>query len=116
LINDVTCRQALPAYQSTTIRPGFLPTIEQIAAVLAENQDSQVQVIGHTDAVGSETYNHELSLARADAIRDALAVYGIDPARVQVDGRGEAEPRASNDSESGRAANRRVEIRITSTA
>ena len=49
-------------------------------------------------------------------MRDALAVYGVDPARSQAEGRGEAEPRMSNDSKAGRAANRRVDILITSTA
>jgi outer membrane protein OmpA-like peptidoglycan-associated protein len=103
-------------YKSTAIRPDFLPTIEQVAEVLAEHDRSRVQVVGHTDAVGSGAYNRELSLARADSVRDALAVYGVDPARIRVEGRGEAEPRAGNDSEAGRASNRRVEILITSTA
>lgn len=103
-------------YKSTAIRPDFLPTIEHVADVLAKYDNSQVLVVGHTDAVGSDGYNSELSLERADAVRDALAVYGVNPARVRAEGRGEAEPRASNDSEAGRAANRRVEILITSTA
>jgi outer membrane protein OmpA-like peptidoglycan-associated protein len=103
-------------YKSTAIRPDFLPTIEHVADVLARYDTSQVLVVGHSDAVGSDSYNRELSLARADAVRDALAVYGVDPARIQAEGRGEAEPRASNDSEAGRASNRRVEILITSTA
>ena len=99
-------------HRSTAIRPDFLPTIERVAEVLARNGGSEVQVIGHTDATGSESYNQELSLARADAVRDALAVYGVDPARIRVVGRGESEPRASNASEAGRAANRRVEILV----
>ena len=70
-------------------------------------------MVGHTDAVGSDSYNRELSLARADTVRDALEIYGVNPARVQAEGRGEAEPRASNDNEAGRATNRRVEILIT---
>ena len=67
---------------------------------------------GYSDAAGSDSYNRELSLARADAAREALEVYGADPARIQAEGRGEAEPRASNGSEAGRAANRRVEILV----
>jgi OmpA-OmpF porin, OOP family len=73
-------------------------------------------VAGYGDAAGSHSYNRELSLARADSVRDALEVYGVDPARIRAEGRGEAEPRASNDSEAGRAANRRVEILVDSTA
>ena len=103
-------------YKSTAIRPDFLPAIEHVADVLAKYDNSQVLVVGHSDAVGSDSYNRELSLARADAVRDALAVFGVNPARVRAEGRGEAEPRASNNSDAGRAANRRVEILITSTA
>ena len=103
-------------YKSTAIRPDFLPTIEHVADVLTKYDNSRVLVVGHSDAVGSDSYNRELSLARADAVRDALAVYGVDPARVQAEGRGEAEPRAGNDSEAGRAVNRRVEILITTPA
>ena len=102
-------------YKSTAIRPDFLPAIEHVADVLAKCDNSQVLVVGHSDAVGSDSYNRELSLARADAVRDALAVYGVNPARVRAEGRGDAEPRANNDSEAGRAANRRVEILITTT-
>ena len=103
-------------YKSTAIRPAFLPTIERVADVLAKHDTSQVRVVGYSDAVGSDSYNRELSLARADSVRDALEVYGVDPARVRAEGRGEAEPRASNGSEAGRAANRRVEILVNSTA
>jgi hypothetical protein len=67
-------------------------------------------VAGYGDAAGSHSYNRELSLARADSARDALEVYGAGP------GSGEAEPRASNGSEAGRAAKRRVEILVDSTA
>jgi outer membrane protein OmpA-like peptidoglycan-associated protein len=103
-------------YKSTAIRPDFLPTIEQVAEVLTKYGNSRVLVVGHTDTVGSNSYNQQLSQARAEAVRDALAVYGVDPARVRAEGRGEAEPRASNSSEAGREANRRVEILITSVA
>ena len=104
-------------FQSTAIRARFPADHRaRIAVVLAKNDTSRVRVVGHTDAVGSNSYNRELSLARADAVRDALAVYGVDPARSQAEGRGEAEPRMSNDSKAGRAANRRVDILITSTA
>jgi outer membrane protein OmpA-like peptidoglycan-associated protein len=103
-------------YKSTAIRPDFLPTIEHVADVLSKYDDSRVLVVGYTDTVGSDSYNQQLSLARAEEVRNALAVYGVDPARVRAEGRGEAEPRASNHSGAGRAANRRVEILITSTA
>lgn len=103
-------------YKSTAIRPDFLPTLERVADVLAEHGDTRVLVVGYTDSVGSDLYNRQLSLARAEAVRDALATYGVDPARVRAEGRGESEPRAANDSEAGREANRRVEILVTPVA
>ena len=103
-------------YKSTAIRPDFLPTLERVAEVLARDDGTRVLVVGHTDAVGSSTYNQELSLARAEEVREALATYGVEPGRVRAEGRGEAEPRAGNDSEAGREANRRVEILISSVA
>jgi outer membrane protein OmpA-like peptidoglycan-associated protein len=103
-------------YKSTAIRPAFLPTIERVADVLTKYHSSRVLVVGHTDTIGSAAYNRQLSLARAEEVREALVTYGVDPARVRAEGRGESEPRASNDSEAGREANRRVEILITSVA
>jgi outer membrane protein OmpA-like peptidoglycan-associated protein len=103
-------------YKSTAIRPDFLPTLERVADVLAKHGDSRVLVVGHTDSVGPDSYNRQLSLARAEAVRDALATYGVDPARVRAEGRGESEPRSANDSETGREANRRVEILVTPVA
>lgn len=103
-------------YKSTAIRPDCLPTLESIADVLNRYGNSRVLVVGHTDAVGSSGYNQELSQARAQEVREALAVYGVDPGRIRAMGRGESEPRASNDTEGGRAANRRVEILITTVA
>jgi OmpA family len=96
-----------PRPRSGSERP---PSIERVADVLARHGTSQVRVAGYGDAAGSHSYNRELSLARADSVRDALEVYGAGP------GSGEAEPRASNGSEAGRAAKRRVEILVDSTA
>ena len=73
----------------------------------------RVLVIGHTDAVGPAAYNRQLSTERADAVREALATYGIASSRIRADGRGEVEPRADNDTVDGRQANRRVEIMVT---
>ncbi len=65
---------------------------------------------GHTDAVGSETYNQELSERRAKAVMNYLIAQGIDGHRITSVGYGETEPVASNDSEVGRQANRRVDL------
>jgi outer membrane protein OmpA-like peptidoglycan-associated protein len=92
------------------IKPNFRTVLDQFAQGLRDNQGSTVRVIGHTDSTGSDAINNPLSLARAESTRDYLADRGIAPARIAVDGRGEREPIADNNSEAGRARNRRVEI------
>ena len=71
-----------------------------------------IDVIGHTDSVGSAGYNQRLSVRRATAVRDYLVSEGIDSAIVDVSGMGEADPLASNETDAGRAQNRRVEIHV----
>jgi outer membrane protein OmpA-like peptidoglycan-associated protein len=102
--------------ESTAIREEFLPTLERVAAVLAEHPGSHVTVVGYTDAAGPDDLNRQLSEKRAMAVRDALVTYGVDPARIFAEGLGEAEPRADNRTAEGRAENRRVEILITPLA
>jgi outer membrane protein OmpA-like peptidoglycan-associated protein len=72
-----------------------------------------VTIVGHTDSTGSDAINEPLSRERALAVRDYLSARGVSSGRVSVSGRGSHEPVASNDSEAGRAANRRVEIFLT---
>jgi outer membrane protein OmpA-like peptidoglycan-associated protein len=97
-------------FDESTIRPEFHPTLDEIAAVLSENPETTLQVVGHTDSIGSEAYNQRLSEARARAVADYLARRGIAADRLVVGGVGEARPIAPNTSEEGRAQNRRVEI------
>jgi outer membrane protein OmpA-like peptidoglycan-associated protein len=99
--------------ESVAIRPTFLPTLERVADVLSRSSDAHVLVVGHTDAMGSAAYNRRLSAERAEAVRQALATYGVDASRVRAEGRGEAEPRGDNGTAAGRQANRRVEIMVT---
>jgi len=78
------------------------------------NQDrvnAKIEVAGHTDSVGDQTYNQVLSEQRAEAVKDYLVRLGVDAGRITVVGYGEALPRASNDTIEGRRLNRRVEIR-----
>lgn len=100
---------------SATIKPAFRPSLAKVAEVLKQ-YDTQVTVVGHTDASGSDSYNQTLSERRADAVRGELARLGVSSSRMSAIGRGEMEPRADNASESGRAQNRRVEILVQSTA
>jgi OOP family OmpA-OmpF porin len=83
-------------------------------AVEALKAEGGVAVIveGHTDSVGSDAYNKKLSLRRADAVRQYLVKHGIPADRITAEGFGESSPVASNDTEDGRAQNRRVELRV----
>jgi outer membrane protein OmpA-like peptidoglycan-associated protein len=99
-------------FDSATVKPGFKGTLDKVASVLGEYDKTIVHVVGHTDSKGGDDYNVSLSRRRAGAVADYLASQGIHSQRLLVDGRGESEPRASNDTEEGRAMNRRVEIFI----
>lgn len=90
--------------------PGAKRTLQKLVTFLEENPERKVLVEGHTDNVGSATYNLDLSLRRAEAVRRALIDLGIAPERVLAQGYGEAYPVAPNDDEAGRQRNRRVEI------
>lgn len=85
--------------------------MDQVAHALAQQpSDTTFDVNGYTDSTGSESENQKLSERRAQAVADRLTQEGIDASRIKVDGRGEAQPIADNDTAEGRAANRRVEI------
>ena len=97
---------------STLLKPGFTTTLDQIADSLNKYPNSLVDVYGHTDAVGSDTYNQTLSENRARVVADYFVAKGVAPARIRSTGFGKTQPIASNDTPEGRAANRRVEIKI----
>lgn len=90
------------------IKPAMRPVLDEITRNLDPNV--RVNVVGHTDSTGSDQINDPLSRERAVAVRDYLSARGVSSSRVSVAGRGSHEPVASNDTEQGRAANRRVEI------
>lgn len=92
--------------------PGERPRLDEIAAALRSVPGRNILVIGHTADVGTAISQIELSFERAKRIVDELTARGIEPGRLLYDGRGGSEPVASNDTEAGRAANRRVEIEI----
>jgi outer membrane protein OmpA-like peptidoglycan-associated protein len=92
------------------IKPNFRPVLDRFAQSLVENPGSVIQIVGHTDATGSDAGNLQLSRDRANATRDYLASRGVATNRIATDGRGAREPVAGNDTEAGRARNRRVEI------
>lgn len=99
------------SFGSADIRPESERVLQEIADVLARNPDWRIRIDGHTDAVGSDVKNLELSTRRSEAVRDALiARYRIAAGRLSASGRGEASPKATNETPEGRAQNRRVEL------
>lgn len=92
------------------IKPNLRPILDQFAQGLAQQQSTEVRIIGHTDNVGSDALNNTLSVNRAQSARDYLVARGVSSSRISIDGRGEREPLADNATESGRARNRRIEI------
>lgn len=97
---------------ASDINAGFYEVLNSVAVVLKEYKKTTVDVIGHTDSVGSDTYNQQLSERRARSVAEYLASQQVMPERLLVDGRGESQPIASNSNPEGRAKNRRVEIQI----
>jgi outer membrane protein OmpA-like peptidoglycan-associated protein len=86
--------------------------IDNLANSLKNNPETDILIIGHTDATGTENYNLRLSERRAASVRSYIIAQGIAPSRLSIEGRGETEAIADNESETGRALNRRVEIVI----
>ena len=99
-------------YDRSDIQPQFRPTLDQVGDVLAQYNQTYVDVYGHTDSTGSDAYNQTLSERRALAVADYISGHGVQSARIGTKGYGKTQPIASNATEDGRAANRRVEIKI----
>ncbi|WP_227429101.1 OmpA family protein [Psychrobacter sp. I-STPA6b] len=100
------------ATNSTAINPSFDNTLNKLAATMVEYNETTVYVMGHTDSVGDARYNQTLSENRAQSVKNYLVSRGVDSYRIRTMGYGETRPVASNDYESGRSQNRRVEIKI----
>lgn len=100
------------AYDSATVQPQFQRTLDEVAKVLSDYNRTYVDVYGHTDSNGSDAYNQGLSERRAASVADYLSSRGVTRARIGTRGFGETQPIATNETEDGRAANRRVEIKI----
>ena len=112
IILNMPSNITFPTDQSS-IMPAFYPTLTSVALVLKEFDRSIVDVYGHTDAQGSDAYNFQLSQQRASSVSQFLGSQGVDPRRLNTQGFGKTQPVASNDTEAGRAQNRRVEISIS---
>ena len=90
--------------------------LNALAAQIKATDYDVVITIGHTDSVGSQSFNQTLSEERANAVRAHLIAQGVDAARIRAEGKGQKEPIASNASAQGRAQNRRVEIEVNTNA
>lgn len=97
---------------SSTLRSEAKDNIKNLSEVLNKYPDTNILIEGDTDNTGSEDYNQKLSERRAQAVADYQKLNGVAPGRLSIIGLGETNPVASNDSESGRQQNRRVEIAI----
>jgi outer membrane protein OmpA-like peptidoglycan-associated protein len=97
-------------FDKATLRPESDGILARAAATLKEVAGPKIEVQGHTDNVGDDAYNAELSGRRAEAVRAWLVARGIAAQRLTAKGYGKSAPIATNDSDAGRAQNRRVEL------
>ena len=97
---------------SVSIKPAFHSTLDKLADVVVRYGKTSLTVVGHTDNVGSDQYNQKLSERRAVSVAQYFESRHVSPLRLATLGKGEGEPVASNNTESGRSANRRVEIYV----
>ena len=100
------------AYDRADVQPQFQPVLNDVAKVLKDYPSTYIDVYGHTDSDGSDTYNQSLSERRAQSVASYLGAQGVQTARVATRGFGETQPIGSNTTAEGKAQNRRVEIKI----
>jgi outer membrane protein OmpA-like peptidoglycan-associated protein len=98
------------------IKPNLRPILDRFATTLNQNPVTMVTIIGHTDSTGTDAINNPLSVNRAASTRDYLVGRGVAATRIAIDGRGAREPIADNNTEEGRAKNRRVEVLVAESA
>ncbi len=105
--------KVLFGYDQATLNGNAYNALNQLVSVLKKYNETDLKIYGHTDSKGSEAYNQRLSERRAMAVADYLAAQGISRSRMTTYGYGESAPKCTNDTEEGRACNRRVEFAIT---
>lgn len=99
-------------YDKTTLKPESFVELDKVVEFLTTNERLEIEIGGHTDSQGSDTYNANLSQGRSQAVVDYLASKGIDAARLTAHGYGESKPIDTNDTKEGQANNRRVEFTV----
>lgn len=103
-------------FDSDVVKPTAAENLRALAQSLGKYPNTDILIVGHTDATGSDNYNQSLSERRAQSAQLFLVREGVSTSRLRATGRGETEPIASNDTETGQAQNRRVEIAIYASA
>ncbi|MGH9675703.1 MAG: OmpA family protein, partial [Candidatus Acidiferrum sp.] len=101
---------------SATLKPGAREKLAKISGILLAHPGLSLEIEGHTDSVGSDEFNQQLSERRADAVRDFLAEQGVPGSAITAKGFGKTQPVASNDTPEGRQRNRRVELVVNGEA
>lgn len=118
---DELCRRAfarlgaLPvafAESSAALRESSYPSLDKLVDFAWDCRNTTILIVGHTDASGNESWNRQLSRARAQAVADYLTAKGVAAERLVVEGRGSAEPVADNETRYGRSRNRRIEFEL----
>jgi outer membrane protein OmpA-like peptidoglycan-associated protein len=99
-------------HNSATIQPGLQAELDRMAQIFEQYPQTIIRVEGHTDSVGTDAYNMDLSHRRALAVKNALVQRGVNAGRIQEMAFGKSQPIAPNDTEAGRQKNRRVEIKV----
>ena len=89
--------------------------LDKLAKHLNENKQVKAEIIGHTDGSGDDKANQVLSQERSESVRQYLIKKGVEPNRITAVGKGESEPKTSNDTPEGQAMNRRVEVKLSQT-
>lgn len=100
-------------FDSSNLTTTAKSNLNKLAEVLTNNPDTNINIFGYTDSKGSDEYNLGLSQRRAAAVKTYLVSQGVASSRLTTQGMGEADPIATNDTDAGRAQNRRVEFAIT---
>jgi outer membrane protein OmpA-like peptidoglycan-associated protein len=100
------------AFNKSDLTPTMQSQLDAVMGTLQDADVKSIKVVGHTDSVGSDAYNQGLSERRASSVAEYLLSQGVAPNKVTSEGKGESEPVADNETDTGRAKNRRVELHI----
>ena len=102
-------------FDKSVIKPEGKAKLDDLIGKIKDINLEVIIAVGHTDSVGSDTYNQKLSVRRSEAVKAYLVSKGIEKNRVYTEGKGEKQPVADNKTAEGRAKNRRVEIEVVGT-